>query len=107
MDYKNTPFADNSLALEDRLNWLINELTLDEKLHLLASGSGSIDRLGIPPCYLGGEAAHGVEARNDQNGIGDPDNTTSFPQPIGMSSSWDTKLIRQAGNVTGREARAV
>ncbi len=107
MDYKNTPFADNSLALEDRLDWLINELTLDEKLHLLASGSGSIDRLGIPPCYLGGEAAHGVEARNDQNGIGDPDNTTSFPQPIGMSSSWDTELIRQAGNVVGREARAV
>ena len=107
MDYKHTPFADNSLALEDRLDWLINELTLDEKLHLLASGSGGIDRLGIPPCYLGGEAAHGVEARNDQNGIGDPDNTTSFPQPIGMSSSWDTELIRQAGNVVGREARAV
>ncbi len=107
MDYKHTPFADNSLALEDRLDWLINELTLDEKLHLLASGSGGIDRLGIPPCYLGGEAAHGVEARNDQNGIGDPDDTTSFPQPIGMSSSWDTEIIKEAGNVVGREARAV
>ena len=33
--------------------------------------------------------------------------TTSFPQPIGMSASWDTELIKQAGEVTGTEARVI
>ncbi|MBQ3906001.1 MAG: glycoside hydrolase family 3 C-terminal domain-containing protein, partial [Lachnospiraceae bacterium] len=96
---------DASLRMEERLDWLISALTLDEKLHMLSSGSAGIERLGIPNCRLGGEAAHGVEARNDQNGIGTPDITTSFPQPIGMSSSWDLEAIRAAGDVVGREAR--
>ena len=33
--------------------------------------------------------------------------TTSFPQPIGMSASWDPELIKQAGEVTGTEARVI
>lgn len=33
--------------------------------------------------------------------------TTSFPQPIGMSASWDPELIKKAGEVTGTEARVV
>ena len=101
----NNPLWDSKLGTEEKLNWLIGELTLDEKMHLLASGSGGVERLGIPNCRLGGEAAHGVEARNDQNGLGTPDVTTSFPQPIGMSSSWDKDAIKAAGEVVGREAR--
>lgn len=96
---------DASLSMEERLAWLIGELTLDEKLHMLSSGSGGVERLEIPDWRLGGEAAHGVEARNDQNGIGTPDVTTSFPQPIGMSSSWDLEAIRAAGEIVGKEAR--
>lgn len=107
MDYRKTPFGDSSLDIEDRLDWLINELTIEEKLRLISSGSDGIERLGIPACFLGGEAAHGVEGRNDQNKLGDPDVTTSFPQPIGMSASWDPALMKEAGGVTGREARAV
>ena len=84
---------------------LIRKLTIEEKLHMLASGSKGVERLGIPDLRLGGEAAHGVEARNDQNGIGEADLTTSFPQPIGMSSSWDTDAIKAAGRTVGREAR--
>lgn len=33
--------------------------------------------------------------------------TTSFPQSIGMSASWDPELIKQAGEVTGTEARVI
>ncbi len=90
-----------------KLEYLVKELTIDEKLQLLSSGSGGVERLGIPQLRLGGEAAHGVEARNDQNGIGTPDKTTSFPQPIGMSSSWDKQAIKKAGEITGKEARLV
>lgn len=99
---------DASLSEEERLDWLIKELTLDEKLNMLSSGSKGVERLGIPDCWLGGEAAHGVEARNDQfGGRGTPTITTSFPQPIGMSASWDQEAIRAAGEVVGREARII
>ena len=75
---------------------------------MLSSGSKGVERLGIPDCGLGGEAAHGVEARNDQFGAtGGPDITTSFPQPIGMSSSWDRDAIRAAGEIVGHEARLI
>ncbi len=107
MDNRNTPFWDSSLSLEKRLDWLLKEMTIEEKLTCLASGMKPIERLGIPAMSLGGEAAHGVEARNDQNELKEPEPTTSFIQPIGMSATWDPELIRQAGAVTGREARVV
>ncbi|MBR5420306.1 MAG: glycoside hydrolase family 3 C-terminal domain-containing protein [Lachnospiraceae bacterium] len=101
------PLWERGLDTEEKLKRLLEELTLDEKLHMLSSGSGGVERLGIPDCRLGGEAAHGVEARNDQNGVGEADITTSFPQPVGMSSSWDTEAIREAGRIVGKEARLV
>lgn len=104
---KNTPFWDPSLSFEERLDWLLAEMTLDEKLRCLATRVPDLERLGIPGVSVGGEAAHGVEARNDQNDLGAPEPTTSFPQPIGMSASWDPDLLRQAGEVTGTEARVI
>lgn len=107
MEKKNTPFWDSSLPIEKRLDWLLSEMTIEEKLGCLSSGMGPIERLGIPAMAFGGEAAHGVEARNDQNTLGGPEPTTSFVQPIGMSATWDPELIRQAGAVTGTEARVI
>ena len=52
---------------------------------------------------LGGEAAHGVQGRNDQGKISPPDITTSFPQPIGLSATWDPDLLKEAGKAVGRE----
>ena len=104
---QNTPFWDASLTDQERIDWLLKEMTVEEKLGYLASSSPDLPRLGIPGVSVGGEAAHGVEGRNDQNGLGKPDVTTSFPQPIGMSASWDPELIRQAGEITGTEARVV
>lgn len=104
---KNTPFWDVSLPIEMRLDWLLKEMTMDEKLSCLASRVPDLERLGIPAMSVGGEAAHGVEARNDQNDIKKPETTTSFPQPIGMSATWDTELIKEAGAVTGTEARVI
>ena len=57
MDNRNTPFWDSSLSLEKRLDWLLKEMTMEEKLACLASGMKPIERLGIPAMSLGGEAA--------------------------------------------------
>ena len=104
---KNTPFWDASLPIEKRLDWLLAEMTIEEKLSCLASSVPDLERLGIPGMNVGGEAAHGVEARNDQNELKIPEPTTSFVQPIGMSATWDPEMIKKAGEVTGIETRVI
>ncbi len=100
-------FTDASRTIEERLEWLLSELTMDEKLRFMAGRVPDIERLGIKGMCVGGEAAHGVEARNDQNDLGEPEPTTSLPQPIGMSATWNRNLIKKAGEVTGTEARVL
>lgn len=110
MDYKDTPLWDESLGLDERLDYLIGELTAEEKLHMLGTGSPEIKRLGITErMTLGGEAAHGVEARHDQAHNSDKKGicTTAFPQPIGMSATFDEGLVKKIGQVVGYEARAI
>lgn len=107
-DYKNTPLWNSGLSEEERLQYLLQELTLDEKFACLGTGNPAIERLGIPAFGVGGEGAHGVQARHDQSyDKGEPVATTIFPNPIGMSASWDRELIKEAGTVVGTEARAL
>lgn len=96
---------DSSLPMNERIEYLLREMTLEEKFSFLATSHPGLERLSIPEFSFGGEAAHGVEARNDATG--DAVETTSFSQPIGMSASWDTELIEQVGTVVGTEARAL
>lgn len=108
MDYRDTPLWNSALPLEERLDYLVNELTLEEKFKMLGTGCPAIERLGIKPSHVGGEAAHGVQARHDQSfDKGKPDYTTSFSQPIGMAASWDMALMRKAGEVVSTEARGL
>lgn len=65
-EYKNTPLWDNRLPIEEKLDYLVRELTLEEKIQCLTTNCPEIERLGIKPNYMGGEAAHGIEARHDQ-----------------------------------------
>ena len=107
-DYRNTPLWNNRLPIEERLDYLIKELTLDEKIACLTTVCPEIERLGIKATYMGGEAAHGIEARHDQAfNAGEPEATTSFTQPIGMSGSFDRELIKKCGQAVGEEARAL
>ena len=52
-------------------------------------------RLGIPALFQG-EALHGAVTGG----------ATSFPQAIGLGSTWDRALLRQIFTVVGRESRA-
>lgn len=107
-DYLDSPLWDGRLSLEERLDYLMGELTLEEKLRCLGTGCPAIERLGIPEFSVGGEGAHGVQARHDQKfDKGVPQPTTILPNPIGMSATWDVELMEQAGQVVGNEARAI
>lgn len=100
-------FFDCTRTHEERIAWLLREMTLEEKLGFVSCEVPDLPRLGIRAYALGGEAAHGVQGRNDEGGGEEADVTTSFPQPIGMSASFDPELIRQCGEVIGTEARVV
>ncbi|MCL2050674.1 MAG: glycoside hydrolase family 3 C-terminal domain-containing protein [Lachnospiraceae bacterium] len=107
-DYLNTPLWNNQLSIDERLDYLVKELSIDEKLECLTTGCPDVPRLGIKEYRLGGEASHGVEARNDQAfNRGEPYPTTSFTQPVGMSGSFDKDLITECGRIIGDEARAL
>lgn len=105
---RNNPLWDSEKTIEERLDYLVNALTLEEKFSCLGTGNPAIERLGIPAFFVGCEGAHGLQMRHDQSfDKGEPQPTTIFPNPVGMSASWDTELIRQAGEIVGTEARAV
>lgn len=100
---------DNTISIDERLDLLLRSLTIEEKFSLFTGRMQAIERLDIKESFLGGEAAHGVQQRNDQAGENTfpPTKTTGFPQPIGMSMSWDKEMLRAAGEVTGTEARVI
>ena len=98
----NAAFWDSTLPLEVRVNDLISRLTLDEKIGLMPTQQKAVPRLGISAYNVGGEAAHGL-VRREGRGKGP---TTVFPQPIGLSCSWDEALLQEVGSVIGDEARA-
>lgn len=107
-DYLQTPLWNPALPAEERLRFLLSQLTREEKLQCMGTGCPAISRLGIPAFSLGGEGAHGVQARHDQKwDQQSPEYTTIFPNPIGMSATWDPDLVRRAGQVTGIEARGL
>ncbi len=106
--YMETPLWDCNKSEKERLAYLLSEMTMEEKLQCMGTGCPAIPRLGVPEFYLGGEGAHGVQARNDQGkNKREAALTTIFPNPIGMCATWDPALIKQAGRVTGTEARGL
>ncbi|GHU69379.1 glucan 1,4-alpha-glucosidase [Spirochaetia bacterium] len=92
-------FQDNTASLENRVQDLLGRLTLGEKIGFLPSHQEAIPRLGIEEYHAGAEGAHGVVDRAGGK-------ATVFPQPLGLSCTWDRALLHEVGAVIGEEARA-
>lgn len=95
----NLPLWDHTLPLEDRVNDVINRLTLEEKVAQMLNAAPAIPRLGIPAYDWWNEVLHGV-ART-------PFPVTVFPQAIGMAATWDTVSLRQMARFSAVEGRAI
>jgi beta-glucosidase len=94
----NTPvFRNPQQPMEARVNDLLHQLTLPEKISLLGYRSKEVQRLGIPAYNWWNEALHGVA----RAGV-----ATVFPQAIGMAATFNDDLMYQAANVISTEARA-
>lgn len=90
-------FQNPGLSLDERVEDLINRLTLEEKASQMVHNSPAIERLGIPQYNWWNEALHGV----GRSGV-----ATVFPQAIGMGATFDPELIKEVASVISDEARA-
>ncbi|WP_127505741.1 glycoside hydrolase family 3 protein [Actinoplanes solisilvae] len=101
------PFRDPRLPLQARVDDLVGRLTLDEKVSLLHQYQPAVPRLGVGFFKTGTEALHGVAWSTDIDNGGQvvTADGTSFPQAVGLASTWDPALIRRVGSVVGDEAR--
>ena len=101
------PFRDPRLPTQARIDDLLGRLTLDEKISWLHQYQPAVPRLGIELFKTGTEALHGVAWSTDIDNRGAvvTADGTSFPQAVGLASTWDPALIRQVGDAVGDEAR--
>ena len=91
------PFRDTSLSIDERVEDLIDRLSLEEKAMQMVHNSPGIERLGIPEYNWWNEALHGV----GRSGV-----ATVFPQAIGLGATFDEELIHEVATVISDEARA-
>lgn len=89
-------FQNPAMPLEDRVEDLVSQLTLTEKINLMCQYQDEIPRLGIRKYKHGTEGAHGVAWLGK---------ATVFPQNIGLGCTWDEELMKEIGQVIADEAR--
>ncbi len=97
--------TDPNAALEQRVDELVSQMTLEEKI-LQMAGAGSdgapfsvpgVERLGVPTFEMS-DGPRGVQAGGG---------TTQLPVGMMRGATWDPEVERRVGEVMGRELRAV
>jgi beta-glucosidase len=91
------PYLDLSLTFDERVDDLVERMTLEEKVGQMMNDAPAIPRLEIPAHEYWNEALHGV-ARAGK--------ATVFPQAIGLGATFDEELIFKSATVISDEARA-
>ncbi|HUK30593.1 MAG TPA: glycoside hydrolase family 3 C-terminal domain-containing protein [Candidatus Acidoferrum sp.] len=86
--------------VEARVDGLLKEMTLEEKIDLLSGRRGfytfPIDRLGIPA----------LKMADGPMGVRNYGPSTVFPAGIGLAATWDTAMARRVGAAMAQDARA-
>ncbi|MCU4157017.1 glycoside hydrolase family 3 C-terminal domain-containing protein [Carboxylicivirga sp. A043] len=91
-------FQNTALSIDQRVDLLIDELTLEEKIGLMENTAQPVERLGIPQYNWWNEGLHGV-ARSAP--------ATVFPQAIGMAATFNPDLVEQVATAISDEGRAL
>ncbi len=96
--------------LEERVEALVSQMTLDEKLQQMSGNTvimglyGSelwnvpgVERLGVPPFKMS----------DGPRGVSVHDGATAFPVAMARGASWNANVERRVGEAMGRELRAI
>ena len=92
------PYMNPSLPVEERVNDLISQMTLEEKVSQMRDHAVAIPRLGVPKYDWWNEGLHGVAFAGT---------ATNFPQVIGMAATWDPDLVHRWRDDFDRGAREI
>ena len=95
-DKNTSDLNDNEIEINRKVEQLVSQMTLDEKIAEMTQDAPANDRLGIPFMKFG-EGLHGLWY----------DGVTVYPQAIACGSTWDPELIRKMASQTALEARAL
>lgn len=90
--YKNA-----NLPVDERVDDLVQRMTLHEKISQLGHSADAIPRLGVPQYDWWNEGLHGVARAG---------NATVFPQAIAMAATFDEPLLHEIADVISTEFRA-
>jgi beta-glucosidase len=93
------PFQNFTLSFEERVDDLVNRMTLEEKVSQMLNASPAIPRLEIPAYDWWNETLHGV-ART-------PYNVTVYPQAIAMAATFDTAALFKMADFSAMEGRVI
>src|SRR3989440_11321572 len=99
------PWMNTSLSPDERAALLLTQMTLEEKVDMLAEKSSSElspSRLGIPAlAFADGPAGIRIDrSRRDVN----EGKATAPPAPIALAATWDLVAAQQYGDLLGLEA---
>ena len=99
-------FCDHTLPLDARLDDLIGRVEVDEiALELTARQSEPLDRIGVPSYYWGTNAIHGMQNVQCLPAAHGGKCPTSFAAPVTLAAAFNMSLVKDMGNVIGRELR--
>jgi beta-glucosidase len=84
-------------SIAQRVESLITQMTLEEKVSQMVYNASAVERLGIPAYNWWNEILHGL----GRAGV-----ATVFPQAIGLGATWNPDLVHQVATAASDEARA-
>jgi beta-glucosidase len=88
-------------AAEKRINLILKQLTLEEKISM-CSGAGSEEAFrGVPRLHI-----PDMKCSDGPRGPNRDGDATAFPSGIAFGATWDPALVQQANKVMGNESRA-
>ena len=91
-------YLDPAKPLDDRVDDLLRQLTLAEKISLLGTTAPAIERLKIPAMNGWNQSLHGIVWTEP---------TTMFPVPISMAATWNPALVHDVAAAIADEGRAI
>jgi beta-glucosidase len=91
-------YLDPAKPLDARVDDLLRQLTLAEKISLLGTTAPAIGRLKIPAMNGWNQSLHGIVWTEP---------TTMFPVPISMAATWNPALVHDVAAAIADEGRAI
>lgn len=104
---RDLPFCDHRLPLEQRVQDLIDRLTLEDRIRQLCNNASGVPALNIPEYQWWSEGLHGVADSPGVHFTGNTQYATSFPQVINTAATFNPRLPREIGSAIATEARAM